>query len=156
MIALEEGFDVPAAPRTVWAVLSDPRQVVPCVPGAQLGDQQADGSFDTSVGVKFGPTKVTFRTRVALEMDDATLHGRFTAQGRDTLGGARVQASATFDVQDTPGQPGAHVAISGSVDISGRLASLIESGASAVVRRMSAEFATALAERCAAATAQQQ
>ena len=151
MIAVEEAFDVPSPARTVWAVLSDPRQVVPCVPGAQLGEQQPDGSFDTSVGVKFGPTRVTFRTRVALDMDDAAMQGKLSAQGRDTLGGARVQASATFDVQDKPDGAGSHVAIAGNVDISGRLASLIETGANAVVKRMAGEFAANLAARCAVA-----
>ena len=72
MIEINEQFDVPTAPpRFVWDLLSDPRDVVECVPGAALGDKHEDGSFDGSLTVKFGPAKVTFRARIELELDAA-------------------------------------------------------------------------------------
>jgi hypothetical protein len=40
------------------------------------------------------------------------------------------------------------VSIDGTVEVLGRLASLIEGGAGVVVRRMSGEFAERLAARC--------
>ena len=69
MIEISERVEVPAAPRIVWDVLSDPRAVVECVPGAKLGDRLEDGSYDATLMVKFGPAKVTFRAKVALELD---------------------------------------------------------------------------------------
>ena len=42
MIEISERVEVPAAPRIVWDVLSDPRTVVDCVPGAKLGDRLED------------------------------------------------------------------------------------------------------------------
>jgi hypothetical protein len=47
----------------------------------------------------------------------------------------------------------AAVLIDAQVEISGRLASLVESGASLVVKRMTDEFTERLAARCAKATA---
>ncbi|HEX2260868.1 MAG TPA: SRPBCC domain-containing protein, partial [Candidatus Binatia bacterium] len=61
VIEISECVEVPAAPEIVWDVLSDPRAVVDCVPGAKLGDRLEDGSYDTTLTVKFGPAKVTFR-----------------------------------------------------------------------------------------------
>src|SRR5437899_11976403 len=102
---IHESFSVPADPRTVWDVLSDSRAVVGCVPGASLGEQQEDGSWDASVNVKFGPVKVLFRARVTLELDDAAMVGHVTARGKDTQGGTRVTSAMTFEVRQAPPLP---------------------------------------------------
>ena len=163
MMEIHERFGVPSDPGTVWGVISDPRAVVSCVPGASLGDQREDGSFDASVTVKFGPVKVLFQARVTLELDDAAMIGHVTARGKDNQGGTRFTSRATFEVVGTPPLPnppprggresGSTVAIQGEVDMSGKLAGLIEGGASIVVNRMSSEFADNLAKRCAGVTA---
>ena len=152
MINVHESISVPSNPRTVWGVISDPRAVVGCVPGASLGEQHEDGSFVASVAVRFGPVKVTLNARVTLEMDDAAMVGRVTARGRDNQGGTRVTSTATFAVTGGA-ESGSTVAIDGAVEISGKLAGMIESGAPIVVHRMSGEFADSLAKRCAGVTA---
>jgi carbon monoxide dehydrogenase subunit G len=148
MIEIRERFDVPAEPDRVWEVLSDPHAVVGCVPGAKIDKQDDDGSLDASVVVKFGPTRVTFRVRAMLELDEATHQGSITAQGKDSIGGTRMRSTARFGVTPGPGASGSSVAIDGTVEVAGRLASLIEGGASLVVKRMSGEFAQRLAARC--------
>ena len=152
MIEIHERFDVPSAPEEVWAVLSDPQAVVGCVPGASIVGQSEDGTLDTSVVVKFGPTRVTFRAQAKLELDEATRQGNVSAQGKDSIGGTRMRSTARFGVTPGPGASGSAVSIDGTVEVSGRMASLIEGGASLVVKRMSGEFAQRLAERCAAGT----
>ena len=151
MIEVNEQVDVPAAPRVVWDLMADPHAVVHCVPGAELGEQQEDGSYDAGITVKFGPAKVTFRARVAIELDAASMVGHVTAKGKDKQGGTRFRATMTFKVQEH--SPGSVVPIQAHVEISGRLASLVESGASLVVKRMTSEFSQRLAARCAEASA---
>jgi carbon monoxide dehydrogenase subunit G len=151
MIEVNERIVVSSAPRTVWGVLSDPRAVVECVSGATLGDRQEDGSYDATLVVKFGPTKVTFRARVAIELDPATMTGRVLSKGKDSIGGTRVQARMKFSVVEQADPPGSAIPITSEVEISGRLASLIEGGAKLVVKRMVGEFSGRLAERCAGA-----
>jgi carbon monoxide dehydrogenase subunit G len=148
MIEVSEKIDVPAAPSTVWAILSDPRAVVDCVPGAALGDQHEDGSFDATLMVKFGPAKVTFRARVAVEFDEAAMAGRVTSKGKDKQGGTRFTATMSFKVVEQAEPPGAAIPIDAEVEIGGRLATLVESGASLVVKRMTSEFSERLAARC--------
>jgi carbon monoxide dehydrogenase subunit G len=150
MIKVRENFSVPSDPRTVWSVVSDPQAVVGCVPGASLGEQQEDGSFDAAAAVKFGPVGVTLRARVTLVTDDAAMVGHVTARGRDNQGGTRVSSTMTFKVTGE-GDSASNVDIEGEVEISGRLASVIEGGAPIVVKRMSSEFAQGLARRCASA-----
>jgi carbon monoxide dehydrogenase subunit G len=148
VIAIRERFEVDASPDRVWAVLSDPYAVVECVPGGSIVGQNEDGSYDAGVQVKFGPTRVTFKTRVRLDLDKQARTGRISAQGRDGVGGTRMRSSATFGV--APAGGGSEVAIDGGVEVSGRLAPLIEGGAEVVVKRMSADFAERLAAKCTA------
>ena len=149
MIEIRERFNVPSEPARVWRVLSDPHAVVGCVPGAMIVGQDEDGTLDTAVVVKFGPTRVTFRVRATLTLDEAAQQGNITAQGKDSIGGTRMRSTATFGVTPGPGGSGSHVAINGNVEVQGRMASLIEGGASIVVKKMAGDFAERLAARCA-------
>jgi carbon monoxide dehydrogenase subunit G len=152
VIDIREQFDVPTSPERVWAILSDPNAVVGCVPGATIVGQHDDGSFDANIAVKFGPTRITFRAQVTLVLDSAARRGQVTAQGKDNLGGTRVRSTAHFNVTPRDGETASTVSIDGSAEVSGRLATLIEGGAAATVKRLSGEFATCLAARCASPT----
>ena len=150
MIEVNERIEVSAAPQAVWSVLSDPHEVVECVPGAALGQQQEDGSYDATLTVKFGPAKVSFRARFALELDAAAMTGRVIARGRDDQGGTKIRSTMTFKVVEQAEPPGSAIPIDAQVEIGGRLATLIEGGATLVVKRMTREFTERLAARCAA------
>ena len=150
MIDVDEQFEVPAPAAVVWQVLADPYAVVGCVPGAAMIGEHTDGSFDTTLTVRFGPMAVAFQARAVVELDQHARTGRLSAQGRDRQGGARFEAEATFSVGDRPSSSSAVVSMHAQIDISGRLASTIEGGASVVVKRMSAEFANCLRARCSA------
>jgi carbon monoxide dehydrogenase subunit G len=151
VIEVDEQFEVAAPRSTVWRLLADPYAMVGCVPGAAIVGQGDDGSLDTTLTVKFGPLSVGFQAQATLELDAAAMRGKLAARGKDKQGGARFQASATFDVTDLAAVNGCLVTVHGEVDITGRLASMIESGAGVVVKRMSSEFAACLRTRCATA-----
>lgn len=154
MIEVNERVDVAAPPQLVWELVSNPEAVVNCVAGAQLGDRHDDGTFDASVVVKFGPAKVTFKTRVAVELDPASRSGSVTARGKDSQGGTRVSAKMKFSVVETTEPAGSSVPITAEVEVGGKLAHLVEGGASFVVKRMTKDFSDRLAETLAGASAQ--
>jgi carbon monoxide dehydrogenase subunit G len=147
MIEVNERIDVQAAPQTVWAILSDPRAVTECVEGAELGERHEDGSYDAKLVVKFGPARVSFKTRFTLDLDEATMSGKVASRGKDNQGGTRVTTSMSFTVAEgaTPGS--STIPINAQVEISGKLASLVESGANIVVKRMTADFTQKLAAK---------
>ena len=153
MIEVNEQVEVSASPRFVWNLLSDPRAVVDCVPGAALGEQKEDGSFDASITIKFGPAKVAFHANVALELDAAAMVGNVITKGKDKQGGTRFRATMNFRVVAQDQAAGSTIPIVAEVEVGGRLASLVESGASLVVKRMTSEFSERLAARCAEASA---
>jgi uncharacterized protein len=153
VIEVNERIEVAAPPRAVWEILSDPHAVVQCVPGAELGERQEDGSYDAGLVVKFGPAKVTFRARFTLELDPGAMSGKVASKGKDNQGGTRVKASMAFKVIEGAAPGSSAVPITAQVEISGRLASLVESGANLVVKRMTTEFSERLAAKLAGATA---
>jgi carbon monoxide dehydrogenase subunit G len=152
MIEIHEQFDVPsAAPRVVWDLLSNPHDVVGCVPGAALGEEHEDGTFDGSLTVKFGPARVTFKARVELDLNPDAMTGKVTARGKDNQGGTRFRAAMSFQVTEQPEQKGSTVLITGENEISGKLAGIVEAGAKIVIKRMSADFAENLAAKVSGA-----
>jgi len=153
MIEVNERVEVPSAPGTVWELLSDPRAVVECVSGASLGEQQEDGSYDAGITVKFGPAKVSFQAKVAIEYDHAAMSGSVSSKGKDNQGGTRFRTTMHFKVVEQTEAPGSAILIDAEVEISGRLSTLIETGASLVVKRMTKDFSEQLAARCAEADA---
>ena len=147
MIEVDERFDVAAPPAVVWALLADPYAVVGCVPGAAIVGESDDGALDATLGVKFGPLSVSFQALATLTLDPDAMRGTLSARGKDKLGGARFTSEATFAVSESP--TGSRVVVTGNVDISGRLASMIEGGAGVVVKRMASAFAECLQARIA-------
>lgn len=151
MITIDEEIPVPAPPERVWEVVSDPAEVVSCIGGAELGESHEDGSFDGTLVVKFGAVRVRFGARVSLELDEPEREGQLSAKGRDGQGATRFSAHATFRV--TGDGDGSRVRVTGEITLAGKLASLIEAGAGAVVSRMTKEFSDELVRRCAGDTA---
>ncbi|KAA9156955.1 carbon monoxide dehydrogenase [Amycolatopsis acidicola] len=147
MIKITEDIAVPSPPDRVWEVISDPKEVVACIGGAELGESHEDGSFDGTLVVKFGAVRVKFGARVSLDLDEPAREGRLSARGKDGQGATRFKAEATFGVSDD-GNGGSKVSMNGEITLSGKLASLIEAGAGAVVSRMTKEFTAELIRRC--------
>lgn len=147
MITIAERVFVPHPPEAVWDVLSDPHQVVGCIDGSQLGDYHEDGSFDARIAVRFAGIKVSFGARAALALDEDQRTGRLEAQGGDSRGSTRVQGHADYAV--VPEGEGSLVTLEGKIEISGALASLVTTGASIVVSRMTKSFTESLTKTCA-------
>lgn len=151
MIEVNERIEVASSRQAVWSVLSDPNAVVECVEGAVLGEKKDDNSFDAKLTVKFGPARVAFNANVVLELDEANKSGNVTARGKDSISGTKFRTTMQFSVEgeDAPQENViTTIPIKAECEITGRLSSLIESGANLVIKRMTASFAQKLAERC--------
>ena len=152
MISVDERIEVTSTPQAVWAILSDPNAVVECVEGATLGEKQDDGSFNATMTVKFGPARVAFNANVMLTLNEAAKSGNVTARGKDRISGTKFQTTMHFKVEGEDAPPESAksaIPIKAECEITGRLSSLIETGAGLVIRRMTADFAEKLAARCA-------
>jgi carbon monoxide dehydrogenase subunit G len=151
MIEIKERLELQAPPDKVWAILADPRAVVGCISGAELISENDDGSYDGKLTVHFGPMRVGFKARVTVDYDHEAMQGKIAAKGKDNHGATRMSTDADFGVE--PDGDDCVVTLLAGVNLTGRLASQIESGAGMVVRRMTAEFTKKLTERVATETA---
>lgn len=149
MITIKEEIDVPSPRGRVWEVVSSPSDVVSCISGAELGAAHDDGSFDGALVVKFGAIRVRFAARIRLELDEPESEGRLTARGGDGQGATRFRGDATFRVVDGAAAGSARVLMNGEVTLTGKLASLVESGAGVVISRMTKDFSAKLVAKCA-------
>jgi len=149
MIEIDETFTVAAPPDEVYKVLSDPHAVVECVQGAALGETHEDGTFDGFITIKFSALRIKFTGVVGLDLDEPNRRGTMTASGKDGQGGTKFNVAAEFAVHAGENDRTSVVTAKGDVNLRGKLASVIENAASAVVERMTADFVDALSMRCA-------
>lgn len=152
VIEISERVTVPASADDVWQVVSDPTKVVECIPGAAVTAMPEASVFQGSLAVKFGPIRVAFKGRGELDLDADARTGTLVARGDDGRGGTRFKAEARFSVRPDGAPDRTVFAIDGEVNLTGRLASVVEGGAAVVVGDMTEQFTQALSDRCAPAT----
>jgi carbon monoxide dehydrogenase subunit G len=147
-IKISEKIGVSAPAAIVWAFISDPHRVASCLPGAVIEGLRDDGSYDAAMVLQFGPLKVALRANAVLTLDPATMTGAIATRGKDAQGGVRVGANTRFAV--VAADAGSDILIDASVQLTGKLASVIGAGAPIVTKRLAKTFAEQLAEKLGA------
>jgi carbon monoxide dehydrogenase subunit G len=152
-IRIEERFTVKAPASAVWNFLVDPRQVVTCLPGAELTAVVDDRTFDGNVRVRLGAITVVYRGRVQLvEVDEAARRVRMMGQGREAAGAGAARMSLESRVDEAAGG-GAEVAVRADVDLVGRVVQLGRGFNESVAQQLFQEFARRVRDRLEVAAA---
>jgi len=105
-VRIEKTFEVKHPIEAVWAMLSDPRKVVSCVPGAQITETIDDRNFKGSIRVKVGPSLTEFKGEVHIERLDEQAHEiELSGKGQDIRGkgGASMTMTGTLTALDDGG-----------------------------------------------------
>ena len=89
---------VPKPKATVWAFITDPRQVAGCVPDVIDSTVLDDRRFDAKVKVAVGPVRGTFTFHIALDPDPGGERMRMTINGGGF--GSVLDLTATADLRD--------------------------------------------------------
>ena len=127
-IRIEEVFEIQAHPDRVWSYLTDPRQVVNCLPGAELTSVQDDTTFLGRVKVKVGPISTAYAGKVILtERDDANRVVKMTGEGRESGGAGLANGSS-------------EVRVVADIDIVGRIAQFGRGMIESVNKQMFKQF----------------
>ena len=150
---LHHDFEVGASPAETLALLLDPERVVGCMPGAELVEVAADGTWRTTMSVKLGPVGMEFRNDVRIdELDKAAGRVRLSVKGRDRRG--KGGADAAIDATIAPSGSGTAVAMETDVRFSGQAAQL---GRPSVIedvsRRLVDQFAACIGSKLEAGAA---
>ena len=86
-IQIEKTFQVEDSIDQVWSLLSDPRRVATCVPGASITEQVDDKTYKGTISVKVGPSATDYKGELQIIRLDAENHGiEIVGKGQDVKG----------------------------------------------------------------------
>src|SRR5215472_3891868 len=103
----EGEFSVPGRPADVIQRFADVDRMARCMPGAAIEGRDEEGNYTGGMLVAFGPKKIKFRGRVAVETDTAALTGSLRGRGAADMRAARIEVRIGYSLRDDPGTQGA-------------------------------------------------
>ena len=141
---IEETFELHAPVERTWRYLVDPRQVVNCLPGAELTEVQNADTFLGRVKVKVGPITAAYDGRVTITgRDDASHVVSMVGEGRERTGAGSAKMTMTSRL--TPLTGGAtQVQVVADVDIVGKAAQFGRGMIESVNRQLFKQFTECL------------
>ncbi|WP_250502531.1 SRPBCC family protein [Caballeronia sp. AZ7_KS35] len=154
-ITIRSSFTVDAQPADVWKTMTDIERSAPCFPGAELKEQQPDGSYKGGFTVKLGPLTLKFAGKFKIaDQNNANRTVVVSASGTDTKGRGGADAQINAAVTDAGGGKTkvdvvSEVNLSGTVAQYGRGAGMIEALSQQLLNQF-AKNLTALIEADAA------
>ncbi|MGE0419495.1 MAG: SRPBCC domain-containing protein [Acetobacteraceae bacterium] len=139
----EGEFSVPGKPADVIRRFSDVPRMATCMPGAVLDAQNEDGSWPGGMIVSFGPKKIKFSGRAAVDFDYDNLTGSVHGRGTADMRAARIGVKVSFALRDDPAAatPTTIVKIVSDAELGGVLADFARTGGIAVANAIMADFA---------------
>jgi uncharacterized protein len=86
-IPIEKTFQVKEPVEQVWSLLSDPRRVATCVPGAKITEQVDENTYKGTISVKVGPSATDYKGELQIVRRDAeTRELEMIGKGQDVKG----------------------------------------------------------------------
>ncbi len=143
-IRIEKTFRVDAPIDRVWAFLTDPEQVVQCMPGAELDEVVDERNFKGRLGLKVGPVQARYRGEGRFEeLDAENYRMRVTGQGVGD-GSASLEMTGELRALEDGGTESSVVAL---VSVGGRLAQVGSRLIKFVSDRLFDQFVSRIRER---------
>lgn len=103
-VTIEKTFRVDEPAEKVWAILSDPRKVALCVPGAQITEQVDDKTYKGAIKVKVGPSVTDFKGEVQVVRLDGQAHEiEILGKGQDIRGKGSASMKMTGKLRTVDG-----------------------------------------------------
>ena len=146
----EGEFSVPGKPDEVIRRFADVERMARCMPGAAIEGRDDDGNYLGGMLVAFGPKKIRFRGRVAVETDLAAHTGSLRGRGAADMRAARIEVRIGYALRDDPATPGGTlVKLTSDAELGGVLADFARTGGIAVANVIMEDFARRAAEEFA-------
>ena len=144
VMRMENVFEVPAAPDTAWALLTDVPRVVPCLPGAELERTVDESTWEVLQRVKLGPISLQFRSDIRrTEMNETDRRAVLSVNAKEVRG--RGGADATIESSLIPAGEGTQVTVVTELSLRGAVAQYGRPVIGSVAEELTKQFATCLA-----------
>lgn len=119
---IEETFSVQAPIDAVWSYLTDPERVAAALPGAEVGEQIDEHTYEGGMSVKLGPMSVSYEGTLKFEELDADGHTAVVvAEGRGRRGMGTAEMRMTSELSSISDEE-TEVTVSSDLQISGVVA----------------------------------
>jgi uncharacterized protein len=123
-LKIEKTFQVSEPIEKVWDILSDPRKVATCVPGAQITGQVDEKTFQGAISVKVGPSVTNYKGEVQIVRLDAQTHElEILGKGQDQRGRGSASMKMTGQLRALPAG-GTEVTSMSEINVVGILAQM--------------------------------
>ena len=143
---IEKTFAVAASVDRVWAFITSPDQVGPCMPGCQHVEVTGPGTYRAVISVKVGPIKTTFNFSIETVEERPPEFARFSVKGEEGGSSSRVTAENSLTLKAID-QGNTEVTYASKVAVVGRLGKFAGGVMQKMAERMSEQFITAFRER---------
>ena len=144
VMRIENVFEVPAAPDTAWALLTDVPRVVPCMPGAEVERTVDESTWEVLQRVKLGPISLQFRSEVTwTEMNEMESRAVLSVNAKEVRG--RGGADASIESSLEPAGDGTRVTVVTELSLRGAVAQYGRPVVGSVAEELTRQFATCLA-----------
>ena len=148
-------FQVKEPVEQVWKLLSDPRRVATCVPGAKITEQVDEKTYKGTISVRVGPSATDYKGELEIVRLDAEKHEmEILGKGQDVKGRGSASMKMTSKLRSLE-DGGTEVTSVAEVNVVGILAQMGSRVISEVSNIMFGQFtknfqgATATTGRCA-------
>jgi carbon monoxide dehydrogenase subunit G len=146
----EGEFSVPGTPDAVIRRFADVERMARCMPGAAIEGRDEDLNYLGAMLVAFGPKKIRFRGRVAVETDFAAHTGSLRGRGAADMRAARIEVRIAYALRDDPAASGATlVKLTSDAELSGVLADFARTGGVPFANALMQDFSKRVAEEFA-------
>src|ERR1700758_1042023 len=137
---IEKTFQVEEPLDQVWSLLSDPRRVANCVPGAKITDQVDERTYRGAISVKVGPSATDYKGELQIVRLDSENHEiEILGKGQDVKGRGSASMKMTGKARSL-GDGGTEVTSVSEVTVVGILAQMGSRVISEVSNIMFAQF----------------
>jgi carbon monoxide dehydrogenase subunit G len=123
-IKIEKSFQVPEPADQVWKVISDPRSVGSCVPGARITEAVDEKTYKGVIKIKLGASVTDYKGEAHIErLDDQAQEIEMIGKGQDVRGKGGATMKLTAKVRALP-EGGTEVATISELNVIGILAQM--------------------------------
>jgi uncharacterized protein len=123
-IKIEKSFQVPEPADQVWKVISDPRSVATCVPGARITEAVDEKTYKGVIKIKLGASVTDYKGEAHIErLDDQAQEIEIIGKGQDIRGKGGATMKLTAKVRALP-ESGTEVATISELNVIGILAQM--------------------------------
>ena len=133
-------FQVKEPVEQVWSLLSDPRRVATCVPGAKITEQVDEKTYKGTISVRVGPSSTDYKGELEIIRLDAEKHEmEILGKGQDVKGRGSASMKMTSKLRSLE-DGGTEVTSVAEVNVVGILAQMGSRVISEVSNIMFAQF----------------